>query len=306
MRWGAGDCIGPQFYMASGCGPGLAGVCTYAPEGCDGELPSGTCGCDGETYFNVCAAHQAGVNVAGPGACPEAPVVCQVAESFGLGVGCEVGEYCMGGCSGVGICMKKESGCDDLLEGAVCGCNGNTYPSPCYAASSGVNIDASGPCEGDEPGPDRACGPTIAEPCPQGEHCDISGCAPEQSGICIGIWQGPEIPGLLCLPGDPAECGCDGVTYANKCQRVLAGAAKDYVGACGENLCELGLEDDCGTGLYCAGATGPCSGAGVCMKTNLICLQTGPSVCGCDGKTYTSACHANQKDVPLASLGACP
>ena len=126
------------------------------------------------------------------------------------------------------------------------------------------------------------------------------------TGVCQGIWQGPGVPGLLCLPGDPAECGCDGVTYLNKCQRILAGAAKDYVGACGENTCELGVEDDCGVGLYCSGPTGSCSGAGSCLATSLLCLESGPEVCGCDGKTYTSPCHAHQQDVPLESLGECP
>jgi hypothetical protein len=166
-------------------------------------------------------------------------------------------------------------------------------------------VKSPGYCEGDEPGPPVVCGGAGDVQCAEGEHCDISGCEAGKEGVCIGIWQGPDVPGLLCLPGDPAECGCDGVTYSNKCQRILAGAAKDYLGACGESGCTLDVEDGCGTGLYCAGSMG-CEGEGACLATSLVCLTSGPSVCGCDGKTYTSACHANQLDVPLASAGDCP
>ncbi len=303
---GADQCLGEQFCLAAGCGAGLDGVCTFKPQNCDDALVEGVCGCDGSTYLNTCVAHQSGVAAAGPGACPEEPVVCTVAVAFGLGEGCEPGQYCMGGCEGEGICMAKASGCDDLGAGAVCSCSNNTYASPCWAASSGANVDYAGSCEGSDTGPPQACGGDIEEPCPEGKHCDISGCDPANTGICQGIWQGPGVPGLLCLPGDPAECGCDGVTYLNKCQRILADAAKDYVGACGENTCELGVEDDCGVGLYCSGPTGSCSGAGSCLATSFLCLESGPAVCGCDGETYTSACHAHQKDVPLASLGECP
>ena len=303
---GAGQCIGNQFCLAAGCGTGLDGVCSFEPANCEDELVGGVCGCDGTTYLNTCVAHQSGVNVAGSGACPESPVVCTVAKGFGQGEGCALGEYCMGGCEGAGICMEKANGCDDLTTGVVCGCNNNTYATACLAASAGVNVQHDGPCPGSEQGPPQACGGEIEEPCPEGKHCDISGCDPEKTGICQAIWLGPDVPGLLCLPGEPQECGCDGVTYLNKCQRILAGAAKAQLGACGDTGCELGVPDDCGVGLYCGGPTGSCSGEGSCLQKSLICLTSSPAVCGCDGETYTSPCHANKQDVPIASLGACP
>jgi hypothetical protein len=297
--------VDPEFCLADGCGEGLVGQCTYKPASCDDDLAAGVCGCDGETYFNTCDAHQAGIAVAGEGACELEAVICQVAEGFGPGEGCAQGEYCMGGCSGEGVCAPEPVACDDLSEGVVCACNGATFASPCNAALQGVNVESAGACEGGGSGSGDACGGIAGLLCPTDEHCDTQACGADIMGACVAIWTGFGQPGLFCLPSGPQECGCDGVTYSNKCARILAGAAKDYDGACGESVCALGGEVACGIGLYCAGPLGSCEGEGICEPTSLVCLESGPAVCGCDGVTYTSACHAHQQDAPMGAIGAC-
>jgi len=72
------------------------------------------------------------------------------------------------------------------------------------------------------------CGGIAGLPCPTGEVCDRRDptCAvADLAGTCV--------PGPSPCPsgGDPV-CGCDGVTYANDCIRVDAGATLAHVGAC--------------------------------------------------------------------------
>ena len=147
--------------------------------------------------------------------------------------------------------------------------------------------------------------------CEEDTYCNIESCDEMAEGVCIGIWT-LSTPGFLCLPSEPEECGCDGVTYLNYCQRVMAGAAKAYDGACTDdgnpNTCLLGHVGDCGTGLYCAGPIGQCTGEGTCVATDFMCVLGPhlPDACGCDGVTYDSACDAQQKDIPVQFFGTCP
>jgi hypothetical protein len=65
----------------------------------------------------------------------------------------------------------------------------------------------------------------------------------------------------------------------------------------------------CGSGLYCEMATGMChkpDAAGVCKPRPEVCPQHVLPVCGCDGKTYSNACHARQEGQSVETMGACP
>jgi hypothetical protein len=98
----------------------------------------------------------------------------------------------------------------------------------------------------------------------------------------------------------------------------LAGCTGDPLLAAEESLAALGTpchdNSDCGAQAYC-NITAPapqCGATGVCaaLAGGLLCgvLGTAPKVpaCGCDGRTYPSACLAHFAGVAIAKLGACP
>ncbi|MBB5519103.1 Kazal-type serine protease inhibitor family protein [Amphiplicatus metriothermophilus] len=60
---------------------------------------------------------------------------------------------------------------------------------------------------------------------------------------------------------------------------------------------------------YCATPAGECvdvaDAAGICRKRPQICTMEYRPVCGCDGRTYPSACSAASKGVSVAHEGEC-
>src|SRR5207245_6789675 len=73
-------------------------------------------------------------------------------------------------------------------------------------------------------------------------------------------------------------------------------------------LCMAGHE--CDTGLFCYPAPGVCNAAwngGTCVSQTKASACDGESgaVCGCDGKTYASACLARVSNVGVVGEGAC-
>lgn len=61
---------------------------------------------------------------------------------------CGQGQYCQKknrACASRGACAPRPEFCTEVYE-PVCGCDGATYPNPCYAARAGVNVAYPGPC----------------------------------------------------------------------------------------------------------------------------------------------------------------
>lgn len=192
------------------------GVCVEVPEACP-EIYQPVCGCDGQTYDNLCFAIQAGAQIDHEGECG------QVCGGI-IGIPCDKGEYCNLGvgnccCDFQGVCEIIPEVCPAVWD-PVCGCDGVTYGNACEAAAAGQSIDHLGPCG-------QICGGFIGIPCDDGEYCDlgIGHCCCDFQGICRPIPQGcPDV-------WDPV-CGCDGITYSNACDAAAAGQSIDHLGEC--------------------------------------------------------------------------
>ena len=67
---------------------------------------------------------------------------------------CPIGMFCdlkgeCGGFDGEGVCRIVPTDCpsvDNPKDDAVCGCDGNTYISPCFAHASAMSVAYEGPC----------------------------------------------------------------------------------------------------------------------------------------------------------------
>ncbi len=158
----------------------------------------------------------------------------------------------------------------------------------------------------------RACGTRGGDSCASGTFCELAGdCGRDDSGGQCMV-----VPGDCDFAGDKApECGCNGVTYSNSCERRAAAVSLDHVGPCAEawnactvagGYCEPGdfvqptckggyaeayaLESQhpglCGSGICCAPDTGDCQTLGCspgsscqgCLTptgVDMICISNG-------------------------------
>jgi len=180
---------------------------------------------------------------------------------------CEPTEICATNfCGGIGLCAPRETECDDAVVNYVCGCDGFTYQSACFANKAGVRLaSADGPCD---------C--TDNSECSTGQFCALEdSCL--NPGECLPR---PE----TCDPTDTQEvCGCDGVTYDNECEAFQAGSRVSAIGVC---ECPAAM---CSPDEYCNGIV--CDGPGVCDPKDGPCTPDGPVV-GCNGVVYENACEA--------------
>ena len=130
------------------------------------------------------------------------------------------------------------------------------------------------------------------------------------SGTCAAV---PDV----CVELVDEVCGCDDKTYGNPCKAAQAGVSVVMKGACakhdlvaiaeGATCGTRGVPGDCGPGLYCAYRSdcGATDTGGTCSKKPTICTKIYSPVCGCDGKTYGSACTAASEGVSVMRKGEC-
>lgn len=274
------------------------GVCAERPVVCTDEWDP-VCGCDGVTYGNRCEAAAVGENIDREGACEDVSLCGGNGE-------CRDDEYCrreIGTCElddRGGVCVERPVVCPLVLD-PVCGCDGKTYGNPCEAAAAGVNIDREGRCEDQ-----IVCGGIAGFPCREGQFCafPIGTCnVADQSGVCITLPDG--CPDIF----EPV-CGCDGVTYPNRCEAYHTGVQIDREGPCeSADRCGGDTGARCEDGFYCRLPFGECDLSASAGECALIPTEGCPEnyfpVCGCDGVTYGNECEAAAAGMNIRHQGEC-
>jgi hypothetical protein len=156
------------------------------------------------------------------------------------------------------------------------------------------------------------CGGIAGIQCPAKQYCAYAPearCgAADMSGTCAPI---PDV----CMQLVDPVCGCDDKTYGNSCHAAAAGVTVAAKGPCVTpnttpegGLCGTrGASRDCAVGLYCAYKPdcGTTDTGGTCTKKPTMCTKIYRPVCGCDGKTYGSACTAAAAGISVVHDGPC-
>lgn len=294
------DCDDGEFcYVECGenagtCEPHAGTLCT--------TLYDPVCGCDGQTYSNVCFAAARLVEVAHEGTC---------ATSCLNNSNCAEDEFCQfdfAACGGEGTCRRAEETCDGPFS-PVCGCDGRTYQSKCLAQAAGMSVAYNGICEAiciDDTDCAtgefcNAIGECLSTNCTDNTDCGFGRTCVSAPGECGGGGTCEVTPELCPTFYDPV-CGCDGNTYSNACFGQMAGASMAHSGAC-----QSGCTSDahCDEDEFCSFPTGTCGGEGSCAPTGNLCPQNYDPVCGCDGNTYSNACSARSSGAAVEHAGPC-
>jgi len=165
--------------------------------------------------------------------------------------------------------------------------------------------DADAPARGRR----KVCGGLAGLSCDAGQYCDFpkrAHCgAGDMTGTCKPI---PEACTKIYAP----VCGCDDKTYSSACVAASNGVSVASRGECVSppgKLCGGIAGIGCDKGQYCnypiSARCGAGDMSGTCQATPELCTTIYDPVCGCDGKTYSSACVAARNGVSVAKEGAC-
>ena len=210
---------------------------------------------------------------------------------------------------GSGTCVTPSPYCTKEYA-PVCGCDGQTYGNKCEADQAGVGIEYEGACATPPGGSGDVCGTRGAAACSAGEVCihpEGANCGrTDLPGSC-------QTPPEYCTEQYAPVCGCDGQTYSNECYANAAGASVDYVGECKDpnqpTACGGRLGDTCKADEFCAfelnDTCGWADATATCQTRPQYCTYEYAPVCGCDGQTYSNACHANAAGTAIVSVGPC-
>ena len=178
---------------------------------------------------------------------------------------------------------------------------GSTQPD----ASLSTPDSGSSPADAGAPEPTQ-CGGFAGLECPRGLVCDQSqhrACGADMMGVCIEPRNNP------CPEIYQPVCGCDGVTYANECERLGSYVALRHEGACQDdaNGCGGANQRVCPRGQLCdRSAHRVCAEdlEGVCRVSEPVaCPAIYAPVCGCNGQTYGNDCERRGAGAALITRG---